>query len=901
MPQAIPVVTTLIATSVTENIAWHLVAYIAGALASSALMPDESPYLDTSGGRQVMVNARSTRTPLKVVYGECRVGGNDVFAVEAGQYNEYLYVIQTLSEGEIKGVKQVGENYQLYLNDKLIDDLNDDGDPFYPWEYASYWIYNGSADQESFAPLSELGFRECYRNTAIIIWRFKYNPNIFTALPKRTAVVEGIKLFDIRDDTTYYNANCVLVLYDFMTNTRYGLGYNSDLFDLPSWQAAANYCDAKGWETNLALYLDKENARDIINKLLSYFRGNLVWYDGKLYLKYADLNYESVSMELTDDLLCRGPDGRASVSIHQPSKIGVPDGLRVSYVDPNKDYVSDEFPVGDEEGVIDTLNLPGCKNREHAGALAIYNLERTKINKVLSGVWRDDTIKLDPHDLVTINSDLLGFKSQILRVQKSKTLNSNLVELSMIWEEERLYNDIYDVTVEDIYSTTISSPTNVVPNVLNVVFEELPYYIKNLSYERLVITWEFPPYYPFVDHIEVWISQDEENWTFWGSAYDSCDFKPVNETEKWYFKFRTVNVWSKKQDILRTSIWVHDVVGDVGYPGDVTGFHALVASDKVSLTWDNLDERNMKHYSLRWGDTWRRSIHLFDIQDTSKALTGVKPGDHKIWIAAETNLSRFSANPQYVNFTVYLPTLYEETFSYEDDFTTGIFSGTEKYTDPTYGDVLRVDRGISDDTSWNTWTGASESVLWTDLVDEGDTWSDLMNNLNGYWESAEKNLGGITKARVWDMFDLVAFVPGGTTWNDWFNNNESMLWTELFTYETMTWEDIEGAEEGLLDDGMTWNRFLLYDEREHWSERILSSESTWSQLFQIPPAGDMYMILYYKKYAGDSWSEAHNFEILSMEIEAQYLKYRIYLEDSDINSRIMIKSPATLKGYYWRS
>jgi hypothetical protein len=38
-----------------------------------------------------------------------------------------------------------------------------------------------------------------------------------------------------------------------------------------------------------------------------------------------------------------------------------------------------------------------------------------------------------------------------------------------------------------------------------------------------------------------------------------------------------------------------------------------------------------------------------------------------------------------------------------------------------------------------------------------------------------------------------------------------------------------------------------------------------------------------------------------MEIEARYLKYRIYLEDNDVNTRMLIKAPAILKGYYWRS
>jgi hypothetical protein len=900
MPQAIPVVFTLAATLATKSAVWHILAYVAGALIASTFT-DESPTLDTSGGRNVMTNSRATRTPLKIVYGECRVGGNDVFAIESGEDNKYLWVVQTLSEGEIKGVKKVDDAFQLYLNDKLIDELNEDGSSIYPWSYASYWVHEGSSTQTADPRLfNAVEYTECYRNTAYIVWRFRYNPDIFTALPRRTAVVEGRLLYDIRDGTTWYNANPVLVLYDYMTSTRYGMGIDSDFFDVSSWQDGANYCDSKGWETNIALYLDRESARDIVNKLLTYFRGALVWYNGKIYLRYADLNVESVSMALTDDLLCRREDGRAMISIHQPSKVGVPDGIRVSYVDPNKDYVSDEFPVGEEEGVIEPLNLPGCNNREHAGNIAIYQLERQKLNRSLSGVWRDDAIKLDPHDLVTLNSDLLGMYNQTLRVQKSNVVGPNLVELTLIWESTALYNDTYDTDIEDVYDTDIVSPMSVPPNVRNVTFTEQPYYIKGLTYERLVINWEIPNNYPFVDHIEIWVSQDEQTWVHWGVAYDSCDFKPVNETEKWYFKLRVVNVWGRKQDLARVSIWVHDVLGYVGFPGDVIGFHALIAEDKTHLSWDHLEERNVKSYSLRWGNSWRGSFHLFDIKDTAKSLIGIKPGDHMIWIAAETELGKFSSNPQYVNFTVYIPTHYVELFSYEYDFTTGTFFGTEKWSNPTYDDPLRVDRGLDSATSWNTWTGSNESILWTDKADDGDTWVDLMRNLTGYWESAEADLGQLRTVRIWTLFELAAILDMGNTWNDWFDNDDTMLWTELFTYEAMTWEDIGGYGSGV-DSEMTWNKFLLYDDIRRWLDKIPTSEHTWSQLFQVAPAGDVYMILYYKKYVSDAWSEARNFEIFSMEIEARYLKYRIYLEDNDVNTRMLIKAPAILKGYYWRS
>jgi hypothetical protein len=96
----------------------------------------------------------------------------------------------------------------------------------------------------------------------------------------------------------------------------------------------------KSWGYNGAIY-GTQSASSVINQILSHFRGTLVWYDGKFYLRYADLSLESSVMTIEDKHIAQGTDGKAMISIKQPTRLRRPDAMRITYVDPDKNYVTD--------------------------------------------------------------------------------------------------------------------------------------------------------------------------------------------------------------------------------------------------------------------------------------------------------------------------------------------------------------------------------------------------------------------------------------------------------------------------------------------------------------------------------------------------------------------------------
>jgi hypothetical protein len=195
---------------------------------------DEEDY-----GTKIRLNTRSTEETIPVVYGQVKVGGNDVFIEPAGQHNVNLWVVQTLGEGECDSIALVDQDYiDTYGEGTIGDDLvhlNDDLESSFG-AYVSYWFHNGSDTQAVDSNLNSAisKWTDALKNTCYIVFKLTFNQDLFQSIPRRTVVLKGRKLYDYRDTTTAYSNNPALVLYDYMTNSRYGLGFAASKFETTS-------------------------------------------------------------------------------------------------------------------------------------------------------------------------------------------------------------------------------------------------------------------------------------------------------------------------------------------------------------------------------------------------------------------------------------------------------------------------------------------------------------------------------------------------------------------------------------------------------------------------------------------------------------------------------------------
>jgi len=705
----------------------------------------DSPTPEKDPGMKV--NTRSTQELLKVIYGQAKVGGNDIYINVTGVDNAELWIVQGLGEGEIDSIVQVDGVDQIFFGDTLVQEFIDK-------EIAEYWFHNGSSTQPYDANLHDADDRwtDTLRNTAYIVYHLTFDRGSFQNMPRRQTVLKGRKVLDYRDNTTVWSDNHALCLYDWMTNTRYGMGYTTSVFDMASFVSAANYIHTKGLSLNLAVMQD-ESAIDVRNRILAHFRGKLQWFDGKYYLRYSDPEYESSVMTIRDTNIVRTEDGKAAINIRQPGKFSKPDGLRVKFIDPERDYVLDDIHIGDKNGVVKEKRFLGCNNRQHAANLGVYELERMQLDRIVAGTFSDDCLQLEPHDLVTLNSTALGITNQLMRVKSAGMPQNGTIALSLLYEEDFLYDDDYNLDAEGVYECALPDPNAEPPSVSDPKATEETYNYRLRSFTRLKITFDLPPNYPWFDHVEVWLSYDNANWTYLYPVGSDFNIDNVEEGARYYVKLKTVSIWGTKQN---EGIKIdHTVEGYSAQPSSLTALQVIVSQMAILLYADKVSDPDVELYEFRVGSSFAGAIFLAARRSPELSLNSVKPGSHWFWANTLGTNGEYGATP--VSASAELadpPDNWEVIHSNTCDYTAGDHDNTERITADDYTDWLKC--------------------------------SHAGGILTGTYLSPEYDIGSSERVLLYVQAD-VAVIGTGTTWDDRFPSGTT--WAEGGA-TTLSWAEI---------------------------------------------------------------------------------------------------------------
>ncbi len=203
---------------------------------------------ETEDAAGTTVNKASNVAPIPVVYGTRQVAGTRVFVATGGPENKYLYMAIALCEGEIDRVSQVLiDDKPISAYDHVFASGHTASAPGADRLAVVHW-YRGTDGQSASALLTAApGWTANHRlrGVAYLACRFRYSTEVFRGLPQVKATVRGRKVRDVRDLTaaTRYSENSALILYDYLTNNRFGKGLAATDIDLAAFQAAAASCD----------------------------------------------------------------------------------------------------------------------------------------------------------------------------------------------------------------------------------------------------------------------------------------------------------------------------------------------------------------------------------------------------------------------------------------------------------------------------------------------------------------------------------------------------------------------------------------------------------------------------------------------------------------------------------
>jgi hypothetical protein len=217
---------------------------IALSLASRALTPKQkigggSSYGDGNFTQQF----RQSTPPARLVYGEVRVSGALSY-IGSTEDNKFLHMVILLAGHEIQ---EIGE---IIINDKSIpiDYINVNGEVVSGFFANKVRVkrYLGTdtqtADADLLSEVDEWTENHRLQGIAYLYIRLESDRNIFTSgIPNISAYIKGKKIYDPRNESTYYNSNIALITGDYLTDKTDG--FKVEQSDLSLLAESADVCD----------------------------------------------------------------------------------------------------------------------------------------------------------------------------------------------------------------------------------------------------------------------------------------------------------------------------------------------------------------------------------------------------------------------------------------------------------------------------------------------------------------------------------------------------------------------------------------------------------------------------------------------------------------------------------
>lgn len=714
-------------------------------------------------GTEIKGNTRSTSQPIWNLYGTHRIGGNDVYINTADKHNKTLWIIHCLGEGECDSIKNDDNgNPMIYIDGKQLYQFEIDAEDT---SLVSYSFYNGSPTQDIttgslWAEFTDdnPGYNDNLQNTTFIMWKFKWDQDAFRGVPRREVVLKGKKVYDFRTLTTAWSDNPVLALYDFFTNTRYGLAQTG--FSLDSWEEAADYCDTKDFKINYVANVSETASWTIAKNILALFRGTINSFDNEYYLRFADLNEEGSVMTIEDQHIVQDGSGKSSVKVDQPGRFDSPSTLRVTFIDAEKDWTEDSFPIGNSIGVVHDFNIKGCTDRTMAGILGLSMLERLQLDRTISVTLRDDAILLEPHDIVTFNSSSPPISDQVMRVVSANYNSIGFINIGMQYESMDLYNDKYDISLDQIYSVDLPDPS--LPTILsNPSVTEVTYYYRLRTFSRLDVIYDIAEYEGWFDHVEVWLAKgtsEESNFKHqFNTSTRAFSIDPVQEGVKYFVKLISVNIWGTKSTFSNSPLLSITVQGQNSPPPSLVGLSAIPGDNSLLLMSDKLDSPDIEAYEFRFGPQWVGGIFMGSYRSPNFSIKNIKPGFFEFTANTFGTNGLYGTIPVYASARIPVPKGYVWFNGYLVEM-----GGA--------GEVL-------DNMEWYEHRGA-----WYIKC------SHTADNLTGTYTSPIINIGAENKNTYFTYIDsLITIIGLGTTWFD--IAPEPSTWGDI-NAETNMWANI---------------------------------------------------------------------------------------------------------------
>tara|TARA_R100000773_G_scaffold11882_1_gene10972 strand:+ start:12492 stop:15371 length:2880 start_codon:yes stop_codon:yes gene_type:complete len=611
-------VTGFVAASLTTVFVTTLV------LSGISMALQKKPKINPQGS--MAARSQMVKQPLisrKIVYGRQKVSGGIVYMKTTGK-SEFLHMIVAIASNELNSIEKI------FFNDDELT-LDGSGNVTAPSQYAGkaqVLTGLGRDDQLSNATiaLNTFGFNspsgvntnDRFRGIAYIYAKLTYDTDAFpNGIPNISAIVQGKKVLDTRTSATAFSSNPVLILRDYLTDTKYGLGSAASEIDTTSFNAAANVCDedvalaAGGTENRYEAHgvIDTENQpKQIIEEILSSMAGSLYYSGGKWYVKAGA--YSAPSETITED------DLMGAITINtKPSRrdnFNAVKGVFLPAEDGNfqpTDYTpitSGTFQTEDNgEQVFTNLDLPFTQSSSMAQRIAKINLFKARQQLTMTLPCKLTAFRHNVGDTIMVTLDRFGFSSKVFEIVNwqfaSSVSDDGSATLGVDLTVRELASSVYDWSAEETEfladNTDLRSPFDILaPSVttsdeLRVINEEaIDVLLVDISSgDNLAVQFEVQAK-----------KTTDSTFTSLGIS-SSTRFEMINVEAGATYDVRARSITGLGNKSAFTSV-TQQITASLDLPADVTNFSVNIIGKEAHLSWTPVPDLDLSHYIVRHSD-----------------------------------------------------------------------------------------------------------------------------------------------------------------------------------------------------------------------------------------------------------------------------------------------------------
>jgi hypothetical protein len=448
MPPAVAIAAAYIGTSIAAAIGLTgLAAAIVGgviamginSVASSLFGFNEPPQNQTM--TDISLNTTGSVNAIPVIYGDRRVGGTRVF-IDTTNSNKDLHLVFALCEGSIKGFSK------FYLNNELAAQWN--GTAWVPEsKYSGYLRVEHRQGGDNPSYYSELAsavgskwtsnHKLCGVASAYV--RLNFNRDLFSGLPTCSFDVSGMTVTQTAVGwvSADYN-NPAWVLYDYLTNTRYGKGIDPAMIDIDSFFDTRDYCNElvnmkdKDGNTIQQKRYTADGHIDTAKPLIDNVKDILTSMNAFMIQSGGKYKVRCNKAETVTDFEFNEDNITGQWEIQLGTKTNRFNQMKTTYFEPDNNYFANIFLIKDSAYLADDndqvyereLSLPLTCNYNRAAYISriIMNQSRYQMTVTFNAVQTAMTVEVG--DVVTIRHFVPGWGYDGVAAKQFRVMNITL-------------------------------------------------------------------------------------------------------------------------------------------------------------------------------------------------------------------------------------------------------------------------------------------------------------------------------------------------------------------------------------------------------------------------------------------------------------------------------------------